>query len=115
MENPSKVLGSESKRLKVKKRTLDMKNEEKMLKKDSQIYSAFNVFLAKIRRKVATYLNPENIQNLNQIEIENNPSKESLTNDEDFSRNTEDEEAFEFVEPMVFDLVSHSSQIYLKY
>ncbi len=95
------VLISESKRLKLKKRSV---NEEKLQRKESQKYSALNFFLAKIRSKVASYLNLENILGLYQIDIENPAYSEFSTNDEEFSRIAEEEE-FEFVEPMVFDLV----------
>jgi hypothetical protein len=91
----------------LKKRSV---NEEKLQKKESQKYSALNFFLAKIRSKVASYLNLENILGLYQIDIENPAYSESSTNDEEFSRIAEEEEEeFEFVEPMVFDLVSTST------
>ncbi len=68
MDDPNTVLSSDLKRYKVKKRSLDIKIDEKLLKKNSQTFSEhFNIFMVKIRRKVASFINPENKQNFSQL------------------------------------------------
>ncbi len=113
MDHPNSALSSDLKRYKVKKRSLDIKIYEKLLKKESQTFSEhFNIFMVKIRRKVATFINPENKQNFSQLfDIKNL----LFGDEEDFPRITEEKEEFEFVEPMVFDLVSPLLVNYLKY
>jgi len=113
MDHPNSALSSDLKRYKVKKRSLDIKIYEKLLKKESQTFSEhFNIFMVRIRRKVASFINPENKQNFSQLfDIKNL----LFDDEEDFPRITEEKEEFEFVEPMVFDLVSPLLVNYLKY